>query len=332
MAQRLEESLRQINDKHKKYRALIDKFIEHNIKTRNKPCGSQRYCNSPIEISQILDISSRTINTQAIERPESGPAKLHIVLENENGMTWKIIIPLQFLLKGWGDANSGHQCYVHTIAHNLPRVGSFDQLQTRRANDKDDYYYVGITGRNWLHRLSEHLGELRRGSRRRFYQTWRDSLGINDVLFLSALMDINMTYEDAMNWEERNVEKIAYGPNDLNMIPGGFKGAKYLHEHRITKNINISLEEREKAIDEYIRQNPRKGIPNPFMSELWKDDDHYLRVIGTREKTLSPNQVRQIRALEEMGLPISQITRKVNALNETQVKNVLAGRTYRRIH
>ena len=201
-----------------------------------------------------------------------------------------------------------------------------------REKDEDDYYYVGITGRNWLHRLSEHLGDMRRGSRRRFYQAWRDSLGINDVLFLSALMDINMTYEDAMNWEERNVDKIAYGPNGLNMIPGGFKGAKFLHEHRITKNINISLEERETAIDEYIRQNPRKGIPNPFMSELWEYDDFYLRIIEARDKTLSPNQVRQIRELAEIGWSVAQITKEVNALNETQVKNVLVGKTYRRIH
>ncbi|MCP4459980.1 MAG: hypothetical protein GY816_18450 [Cytophagales bacterium] len=332
MGQRLEECLRQINDKHEKYRGLIDKLIEHNIKTLNKSCGSERYCDSPIEIAQGLNIGSRTINTQAIERPQKGPAKLHIIMEYENGTTWKAIVPLQFLLKGWGDANSGYQCYVHTIAHNMLRVGTFDQLQARQGTDKDDYYYVGITGRNWLHRLSEHLGEIRRGSRRRFYQAWRDSLGIKDVLFVSALMDINMTYEDAMNWEERNVDKVAYGPNGLNMIPGGFKGAKFLHEHRVTDRVGITLEERERAIDKYVRQNPRKGIPNPFISELWEDDDFYLRVIKARPKTLSPLQVRQIRALAEKGWSVSGITKEINALNETQVKNVLAGKTYQRIH
>lgn len=332
MAQRLEECLRQINEKHKQYRGLLDRLIEHNEKTKNKRCGSQRYYNAPIEIGQVIDISNQTTHTQAIDRPDGGPAKLHIVLDYEDGTTWKAILPLQFLLKGWGDANSGYQCYVHTIAHNLPRMARMGQFQQRRENDEDEYYYVGITGRNWLHRLSEHLGEVRRGSRKRFHQAWRASLGINDVLFVSVLMDVNMTFEDAMNWEEQNVDNVAYGPNGLNMIPGGFKGLKFLHEHRITDNVNISLEEREKAIGEYVRQHPRKGIPNPFMSELWEDDDFYLRVIEAREKTLSPDQVRQIRALAEMGWSVAQITEEVNALNEMQVKNVLVGRTYRRIH
>ena len=176
-------------------------------------------------------------------------------------------------------------------------------------------YFVGITGRNWLLRLSKHFGEMCRDSGRRFYEAWRNSLGISDAIITSGLMDINLTKEDAMNWEELNVDKVAYGPNGLNMIPGGFKGAKFLHEHRITNNINISLEDRERAISEYIRQNPRKGIPNPFISELWEDDDYYQRVIEARPKTLTADQVRQIRELEEMGWPVSEITKEVNSLN-----------------
>lgn len=332
VAQRLEGCLRQINGKHKQYRGLIDRIIEHNEKTRNKRCGSQRYYNAPIEIAQGIDVSSQTIHTQAIDRPDSGPAKSHIILDYKDGTTWKVILPLQFLLKGWGDANSGHQCYVHTISHNLPRMARASQFRQRREGDEDEYYYVGITGHNWLLRLNEHLGEVCRGSRKKFHQAWRDSLGINDVLFVSALMDINLTFEDAMNWEERNVDNVAYGPNGLNMISGGFKGLRLLHEHRITNNVNICLEEREKAIGEYVRQHPRKGMPNPFMSELWEDDDFYLRVIEARDKTLSPGQVRRIRALAEMGWSVSQITKELDALNEMQVKNVLAGRTYRRIH
>jgi len=329
--QRLDECLHQINDNNKKYRGLIDKLIDHNKNSINKLRGSQRHFNTRIEIAQGLNISKRTIHTQAIEGPGYGAAILHVVLEYENQTTWKCIIPLQFLLKGWGDANSGYQCYIHTILHNVPRKRTFDQFIARQSTDKDDYYYVGITGRNWLLRLSEHLGEIHRGSRRKFYQAWRDSLGIKDVLFTSSLMDINLTYEDAMNWEEYGVDKFAYGPNGLNMIPGGFKGLKFLHEHRITGRDNITLEEREHAIQEYIRRHPRKGIPNPFISELWKDDDHYLRVIEARDKTLSANQVRKIRVLAEMGWSVSQIKKEVNALNDLQVKNLLAGRTYRRI-
>ena len=331
LAQRLDECLRQINDKHEELRGSIDKLIEHNEKTRNRTRGSERYCDSGIEIAQISYLADRVVNTRAIEAPASGPAKLHTILVYENGTTWKTIVPLQFLLKGWGDANDGHQCYVHTIAHNLGQIDSPEKWQARREADSDEYYYVGITGRNWLLRFSEHMGELRRGSRKTFHAAWRDSLGLSDVHFVSSLMDVNLTFEDAMKWEEVGVDRFAYGPNGLNMIPGGFKGLKFLHKHRITNRVDISLDERDKAVTEYLRQNPRKGIPNPFMAELWKDDDFYLKNIEARPKTLSPDQVRLIRELWKNDRSIADIADEVGALNEIQVKNVVAGRTYRRI-
>ena len=335
MLQRLEECLSQINDKHTKYHAMIDKMIEHNKKTINKQNGSERYYDSTIEIGQSIDVESRTINTRAIERREVGPAKLHIILNYENGTTWKVILPLQFLLKSWGGANSGYQCYVHTIMHNFPRFIRPDQAQRvleDKFNDKDQFYYVGITGRNWLQRLNEHMGEMRRGSRKKFHQAWRDSIGMKDVLFVSSLMDINLTYEDAMKWEEITVDKWSSDDYGLNMIPGGFKGLRFLHEHRITDRVNIPFEERDKAIAEYLRKNPRKGIPNPFISELWKNDDFYLRVIESKEKNLSADQVRSIRKLNDMGWPADEIAKEINALDVDQVKRVLAGKTYKRIH
>jgi hypothetical protein len=155
---------------------------------------------------------------------------------------------------------------------------------------------------------------------------------MRNVQFISSLMDINLTFEDAMAWEELHVDRVAYGPNGLNMIPGGFKGLKYLHEHRVIGRDDISLEERDRAISEFLRQNPRKGIPNPFLAELWKDDDFYLKVIGARPKTLSPDQVRKIRELAQRGWSIENIAEEVGALNEVQVKNVIARRTYARIH
>ena len=155
---------------------------------------------------------------------------------------------------------------------------------------------------------------------------------MKNIHYGSILQDINMTYKEAMIWEERAVDRYAHGPNGLNMIPGGFKGLKFLYEHRITDGSRISLEDREKAIAEYLRQNPRKGVPNPYLSDLWKDDDYYLKVIQARPKTLSPDQVLQIRSLNSQGKSMDEIADAVGALNVIQVKNVIAGRTYRRIH
>ncbi len=331
MARLLDEYLRQeVNDKRGELHGSIDALIRHNERTTNRARGSQRLCNSPIEIALIYNVASRKVDVRGVKKPLRGRANFHTILEFANGITWKTIVPLQLLLKGWGDANRGYQCYIHSISHNANQIQSFADMQARWEAASDDYHYIGITGRNWLHRFREHMGEMGRGSRRRFYRAWRESMGKTDVHFVSQLGDTNLTYEDAMNWEELHVDQL--GSNGLNMISGGFKGLKELHEHRIIDRIDLSLEERDKAIAEYVRQNPRKGIPNPFIAELWKDDDFYLKVIEARSKTLSADQVRKIRELASMGRSVTEIAEEVDALNELQVKNVIAGRYYGRIH
>jgi len=332
LVQRLEVCLGQINDSDGPLRGSIDQLIKRNESTQSKSVGSGRLVASPVAVGQFSDVESGWINTRATPSPFPGPAYLHTIQKYGERLAWKTIIPLQFLLKGWGDANSGHQCYVHTISRNMDQLKTFGDWRARMEADSDEYYYVGITGRNWLLRLGEHSGEMHRGGRKRFRAAWGDSLGLRDVLFVSSLLDVNLTFEDAMNWEELHVEKLAYGPNGLNMIPGGFEGLRHLHKHGIIARQNISLEERERAMAEYLRRNPRKGIPNPFMAELWKDDNHYLKVNAANPKRLSAPQVRRIRELAAEGSSIEDITKAVGALNETQVKNVITGRSYGRIN
>lgn len=331
LIKRLEKCLQGINSKQGDLNGSIDRLITFNEKTQNRARGSQRYCRSSIDIAYVSHLSRQLINVQSIQRPGVDPAKLHTNFVYENGMTWKTIVPLQFLLKGWGDANSGHQAYVHTISRNMSALDSPLKQHARSTADEDNYYYAGITGRNWLHRFSEHIGEIRRGSGKRFHAAWRQNWGEKDAHFVSALMDINLTYEDAMKWEELEVDRIASDSYGLNMIPGGFKGLKFLHKHRMINSTSVSLEERNRAIAAYVQQNPRKGIPNPFIAELWKDDAFYLKNIEARAKTLSPDQVRAIRKLSNEGRTVAEIVASVGALNERQVKNVIAGKTYQRI-
>jgi hypothetical protein len=322
-----------LNNKPNLSRHCVDNMIEHNIKTKDKQKGRwKRNYPSDLEIAVALNYYDDSIHVQAVEAnpPIFQMALLHIIYESDSGSVWKIILPLQFLLKGWGDANSGYQGYVHTISHNLPK-GMTPKERSKRNDRADDYTYVGITGRNWIQRFSEHMKETKRECRYRFHKAIRDALNMENVLFNSWLEDINMTYEEAMNWEEIEVDKIASDWNGLNMIPGGFKGLKELHKHRLIKSLHISLEERDNAICKYIKEHPRKGIPNPFISQLWEDDEYYLRINEANPKRLSPDQVRQIRLLSKEGWSESDITIKVGALNERQVKDVLSGRAYSRI-
>lgn len=248
----------------------------------------------------------------------------------KDGNRWTFKVPLQYLLKGWGDAIDGYQGYYHCVKLR----GMKDLFGDVVPPDGDfiEKCYSGITKRNWLQRLEEHLREVRQGGHKLFHQAWREATDGNDVVYTSSLQHVNLSYEEVMAWEEIYVDKHTLAPKGLNMIPGGFEGNRYLYKHRITDRIDITLEERDRAVTEYARQHPLKGIPNPFMLELWKTDEHYLKVIAARDNTLTPDQVRKIRELGKSGYSAARIKREVDALNEQQVKNVLAGRTYKRIH
>jgi hypothetical protein len=310
---------------------IIERLLKQNQNTANFSRGAARLMQAPLDIAQRSYPEDKSVNTQAVTRPFPGPALYHLVLGYHNGVTHKIILPLQYLLKGWGSVTQGHQCYVHSISENMPPQASGQDLAGLNLRDTENYYYVGITGRNWLTRLGEHIREMASGSQRLFYMAWRERYGAPGILFTSFLDDINQTYETAMNWEEAKVDEIASDQYGLNMIPGGFKGLKLLHKARIIQNTNISLDEREHAIAEYFRQNPRKGLPNPFIAALWKNDDFYIKMIEAKEKTLNPNQVRKIRLLGQQGMAISDIVKEVDALSEQQVKGVLSGRNYKRV-
>ena len=112
LIRRLDECLHGINSKDGELLRSIDALIKQNKNTINRSYGSQRLCNSPIEIAQNSDVPNKAVRTQGINRTWPGPAKLHTLQFYENQLVWKTIVPLQFLLKGWGDARDGYQCYI----------------------------------------------------------------------------------------------------------------------------------------------------------------------------------------------------------------------------
>ena len=107
---------------------------------------------------------------------------------------------------------------------------------------------------------------------------------------------------------------------------------KFLHKYRLLSCDKVTITERDKAIIEYQKQHPRAGIANLLISELWKDDEYAARIICGPEGRLSVQQVQEIRKLDEAGVPIEKIKEMVGALDIYQIKRVLSGKTYSRIH
>lgn len=319
------------------HRGLADKLIKQNQVTQGKKTWD-RFLNYDIEVCYEMDFRTNVAKLRVQDYyafPEGSRSgfdrKINSMFSmiHKDGTRWTFKIPLQFLLKGWGDADDGHQCYTHCIK--ISRESDVFGEETSSVGQVIEKCYSGITRRNWLKRLEEHLREVRQGDNKLFHLAWRESTKGKEVVYHSYLQLVNLSYEEAMEWEERYVNRHSLFPKGFNMIPGGFEGLRHLYKHRITDHLNIDLDQRDRAIEEYVRHHPRKGMPNPFMSELWKDDEHYLKVITSRGNTLTPDQVRRIRELAEEDYSIKEITRSVGALNDIQVKNVLAKRTYRRI-
>ena len=253
--------------------------------------------------------------------PEQQRVVLHIVIKEETGLTRVINVPLQALMVGYGDVSKGHQGYAHSIAFMDAQGGMLDEV-----------FYIGVTSRNWLVRMEEHFAEMRGGSNKRFHAAWRQYAGDANVTLSSELIVLNHSFQGVMDWEEGEVAKMMATGKSLNMIPGGFAGLRFLHEHRITDRTQLSLAERDKAIAEYARRvGVRAGVPNLFLAELWRNDEFYLKVLAGRSDVLTPGQVLSIRDLAANGRTPQQIFEVVGARNVEQVQRVLAGKTYTRI-
>lgn len=325
-------------DNSKEHQDVVRKLTNKNQITQGK-APWDRFLDYDIEVCFDMDFQAKTSRWRIQDYyafPESARSgsdrKINgmFSLIYGDGTRWTFKIPLQYLLKGWGDANKGHQFYVHCIK--LSGITDMFDEVIKTDSKVVEKCYSGITKRNWLKRLEEHLREVRQGGHKLFHRAWREATDGKDVVYHSYLQMVNLSYGEVMEWEERYVDAHTLSPKGLNMIPGGFEGLKHLFKHRITERVDIDLEERDRAIAEYVRQNPLRGIPNPFMSELWKDDDYYLKVISSREDRLKPDQVRRIRDLDQSGFSVAEITKNVDALNEKQVEKVLANITYTRVH
>ncbi|WP_316845517.1 hypothetical protein [Pedobacter psychrodurus] len=150
---------------------------------------------------------------------------VHIMITGVKKTNWVIHLPLQCLMKGFGDPLRGYQCYGHGIT-------LFDE---RGEPKRDELFYCGITGRNWLVRMAEHFRDIEKGSKKLFHRKWREYRNADNVMLNSELIVLNQSHTGAMDWEEWIVERYKKEKRSLNMIPGGFKGAKMLHKFNYFK-------------------------------------------------------------------------------------------------
>lgn len=201
------------------------------------------------------------------------------------------------------------------------------------AYPDDGYFYIGITSRDWQRRWAEHRAAIKRGSRLKFHRVFREEEARNRMTFVHhKVMGVADSLDKIQVLEEKYVAGHWEDERLLNMIPGGKAGVAYLHRHQIlSRKTAPQPDEIEVAQENWLRENPRKGIPAPWVAENWRNPAYAQAVICGGKNRLSVDQVMAIRAMGQAGATAEVIAPRVGALSIGQIKRVLDGRTYGRV-
>lgn len=266
------------------------------------------------------------------------PPALHIMLRSPTlDILQRVEIPLRYVLKGLPSIEGTHMVYLHVL--------QMDGGQGR--------VYYGVTKRGWMRRFAEHMKgamrddsplllhrTLREGIRGRLHQLYGrrpEDTGPAPAQVMQANHHVvcvaGVAEEQALLTEEYLVGKYSFGKVEgLNMIPGGKAGVAYLHELGGARApASARSEDREHVLEQYLREHPRKGLPNPKVAQLWQDDEYAARIICAGPGRLTHEQVLEIRAAATSGMSPTRIGEIVGARNPAQVERVLAGVTYTRV-
>lgn len=196
----------------------------------------------------------------------------------------------------------------------------------------DGFFYVGVTTRSWQDRWAEHRRAVEGGSPLLFHRKLRDELRSDRVSYIHhKVMGITDDLDTLYATEEWLVEGHWEDTRRLNMIPGGKSGLKYLREHGLLAKRVVPLpDERDRLVETWLREHPRKGLPAPWVAEKWKDDAWAIAQICGRDDRLSVDQVRAIRELAK-NHAAELIAERIGARNADQVQRVIDGKTYTRV-
>lgn len=196
----------------------------------------------------------------------------------------------------------------------------------------DGFFYVGVTTRSWQKRWSEHVRAINGGSPLLFHRKYCEEKEKGQITYLNhKVMGITDDLETLYASEEFLVEGHWEDRRRLNMIPGGKSGLRYLRENGLLSQSVVPMpDERDRIISEWLKEHPRKGLPAPWVTEKWLDNDWAIAQICGRDDRLSVDQVRAIR---ELGKEYSaeEIFMRIGVKDVAQVKRVLEGKTYSRV-
>jgi hypothetical protein len=291
-----------------------------------------------VDLTQSLLSNGKNLWTASLveksDEKEKAPVLFISMHSPSLDIPMRLEIPLRAVMQGGPPLKGTYSVYLHSLLTD---------------DDGREFVYYGITKRGWNIRFSEHTkAAVRKHSYRLFPRTLNSLIEARAEQIrgkidnrprltgiISALCGVGLGQDSAMDIEEYLVEKYSLSSKHscgLNMIPGGRAGVSALRRlHLVNKEDCLETEQRESRLDRYLRRDPKQSMPRPGIVEKWNDPKFAEAVICGRENRLQGDQVLEIRYLAALGASPEQIKEQIDAIDEDQIRRVLAGRTYSRI-
>lgn len=247
-------------------------------------------------------------------------AKKLAEVEMPFGVRTSYVVPLQYLIKSAAKVKGTYTVYV-----------------SRTYVEGEIFIYVGITKRQPQIRLREHIQSAKSGSPYHHARKLAEHMRAgHDALIEFEIYACGLSQDAANDLEEYFVDKFSLASkyrNGLNMIPGGYAGARALAQLAHGSERALAKPEiREALLKHWLDDHPLRGRKNLVAAENWKDPAYAEAVICGPDGRMSPDQIREARYKAVMGYSIEEIVEAVKANSERQIKDLLAGKTYRRIN
>ena len=240
-----------------------------------------------------------------------------------------------------------HSLYPEDEAAPVPTAGLGGIVATAETTG---YAYIGITRRSWQKRYREHRQAMGSGSALLFHRALAGEL-FPVASSEHEVLKIGLTEDEALDLEEREVEARTLHPineRGLNMIPGGRAGLRFIANFRGTGRVDgVDPEHAEAAavaaIDALVaaRQTEETDTAGSdrgaAIAALWRENEAFrIAAMTNSPRRLSFAQITYARIWHASGWALEKIHEHVRALDTRaisldQVRNLLAGRTYRSI-
>jgi len=165
--------------------------------------------------------------------------------------------------------------------------------------------YIGITKQGIHKRVMQHVREAKNHRRyllHRFLGKQQDSQTYTGVL--NRVLRTGLSFEEAMQAEEDLVYSATLFPRGLNMIPGGHEGLRFLAKRNFHTNAKAMNKDKARVVTDFFKRNPN----NPLLAlRLQSDDELISRIVCKNPRNFDVTEVRQIRAMAELGWTYSRV-------------------------